>query len=70
MTSNADPMRAAQVGLRSHDRLAVGSDALLIDISTLVIFAVALVMLWRFKVFEPLLVGASAIAGPGLFSLR
>jgi chromate transport protein ChrA len=34
------------------------------------IFAVAFVILWRFKISEPLLVGASALAGLALFALR
>ena len=33
-------------------------------------FAVAFVVLWRWKVNEPLLVAASAVAGLALFGLR
>ncbi|MDP9246333.1 MAG: chromate efflux transporter [Chloroflexota bacterium] len=42
----------------------------LVDLPTVAIFAVAFVILWRFKVSEPLLVGASAIAGLVLFNVR
>ncbi len=35
----------------------------LVDLPTLAIFAVAIVVLWRFRFPEPLLVGASAVAG-------
>lgn len=49
---------------------AVIATQVLIDVPTLVIFAAAFVILWRFKVAEPLLVGASAIAGLVLFALR
>lgn len=41
----------------------------LVDVPTLVIFVVAFAILWRFKVPEPLLVGASAVAGLALFNL-
>ena len=40
------------------------------DLPTVAIFVVAFVILWRFKVSEPLLVGASAVAGLALFNLR
>lgn len=43
---------------------------MLTDIPTLLIFASAFVILWRFKVSEPLLVGVSALAGLVLFALR
>jgi chromate transporter len=49
---------------------AVIATQVLIDIPTLLIFAVAFAILWRFKISEPLLVGASATAGLVLFSLR
>ena len=39
-------------------------------LTTVAIFVVAFVILWRFKVSEPLLVGASAIVGLVLFNLR
>jgi chromate transporter len=42
----------------------------LVDVPTAAIFAVAFVILWRSKVSEPLLVGASAVAGLVLFGLR
>jgi chromate transporter len=42
----------------------------LVDVPTVVIFAVAFVVLWRSKVPEPLLVGASAVAGAVLFYVR
>ncbi len=42
----------------------------LVDVPTAVIFAVAFGMLWRWKVSEPVLVGASALAGLALFGLR
>jgi len=42
----------------------------LIDVPTVLIFAVAFVVLWRWKVNEPLLVAASAVAGLALFGLR
>ena len=41
-----------------------------IDVPTLVIAATALVVAWRFKVPEPLLIGAGAAAGVVIFSLR
>ena len=49
---------------------AVIATQVLVDIPTLTIFALALLILWRFKVPEPALVGASAIAGVLLFGLR
>jgi chromate transporter len=49
---------------------AVIATQVLVDVPTLAIFAVAFVVLWRLKVSEPLLVGASAVAGLVLFSLR
>ena len=49
---------------------AVIATQVLVDIPTLAIFALALLVLWRFKVPEPALVGASAIAGLLLFGLR
>jgi chromate transporter len=42
----------------------------LVDVPTVVIFAVAFVVLWRSKVPEPLLVGASAVSGAVLFYVR
>ena len=42
----------------------------IVDAPTIVIFAVSFLILWRFKVSEPLLVVASAIAGLALVSLR
>lgn len=42
----------------------------LVDLPTVAIFAAAFVILWRFKVPEPALVGASAVAGLALFALR
>ena len=42
----------------------------LVDVPTVVIFVVAFVVLWRFKVSEPLLVGVSAALGLALFQLR
>ncbi len=42
----------------------------LVDVSTVAIFAVAFLILWRFRVSEPLLVGASAVAGLVLFALQ
>jgi chromate transporter len=42
----------------------------LVDVATLAIFAVALAVLWRWKVPEPALVAASAAAGIALFGLR
>jgi chromate transporter len=42
----------------------------LVDVPTLAIFVVALVVLWRWKVPEPVLVAASAAAGLILFGLR
>ena len=42
----------------------------LVDLATVVIFVVAFVILWRSKVPEPLLVGASAVAGLVLFNVR
>jgi len=41
-----------------------------VDVPTVAIFVVAFVILWRSKVSEPLLVGASAVVGLGLFGLR
>ena len=49
---------------------AVIATQVLVDIPTLAIFALSLVILWRFKVPEPALVGASALAGVLLFGLR
>jgi chromate transporter len=42
----------------------------LVDLPTLAIFAVALAVLWRWKVPEPALVAASAAVGLALFALR
>jgi chromate transporter len=42
----------------------------LVDVPTVAIFVVAFVILWRSKVSEPLLVGASAVVGLALFGLR
>lgn len=42
----------------------------LIDVPTLVIFIAAFGILWRFKIPEPALVGASALVGLVLFSTR
>jgi chromate transporter len=42
----------------------------LVDLPTLAIFLVALAVLWRWKVPEPALVAASAVAGLLLFGLR
>ena len=42
----------------------------LVDLPTVAIFVVGFVILWRLKVSEPLLVGASAAAGLVLFNLR
>lgn len=42
----------------------------LVDVPTVLISAVAFGILWRWRVSEPLLVGASAIAGLALFALR
>jgi hypothetical protein len=41
-----------------------------IDVPTLVIAATALVVAWRFKVPEPLLIAAGAAAGILIISLR
>src|SRR5207253_1293833 len=49
---------------------AVIATQVLVDVPTLAIFALALVILWRFKVPEPALVAASAVAGLVLFGLR
>jgi len=49
---------------------AVIATQVLIDVPTVLIFAVAFVVLWRWKVNEPLLVAASAVAGLALFGLR
>ncbi len=43
---------------------------ILVDVPTVVIFAVAFIVLWRFRISEPLLVGASAVAGVILFAAR
>lgn len=42
----------------------------LVDVPTAAIFVVAFIVLWRFKVPEPLLVGASAAIGLALFQVR
>ncbi|HYK96944.1 MAG TPA: chromate efflux transporter [Candidatus Acidoferrales bacterium] len=42
----------------------------LVDIPTVAIFLLALLVLWRWKVPEPLIVGASALAGLAVASLR
>jgi len=42
----------------------------LVDVPTVLIFVLALVILWRSKVAEPLIVGASALAGLALFAVR
>ena len=49
---------------------AVIATQVLIDVPTAVIFVLALAILWRWRISEPLLVGASALAGAALFSLR
>lgn len=49
---------------------AVIATQVLVDGPTLAIFAASFVILWRWKVSEPLLVAASAVAGLALFSLR
>ncbi|HLZ47569.1 MAG TPA: chromate efflux transporter [Candidatus Limnocylindria bacterium] len=49
---------------------AVIATQVLVDLPTLAIFAIAFAILWRWKISEPLLVAASAIAGLALFSLR
>ena len=49
---------------------AVIATQVLVDIPTLAIFLLAFAILWRFKVPEPILVGASALAGVTLFGLR
>jgi chromate transporter len=42
----------------------------LVDVPTVLIFAAAFGILWRWKISEPLLVGASALVGLALFGLR
>jgi len=42
----------------------------IIDVPTLVIAATALAVAWRFKIPEPVLIAAGAIAGLIIFSLR
>ena len=42
----------------------------LVDVPTMLIFVAAFGILWRWKISEPLLVGASALAGLVLFRLR
>ena len=42
----------------------------LVDLATVVLFAVAFVVLWRTKIAEPLLVAASAAVGIALYTLR
>jgi len=42
----------------------------IVDVPTLVIAAVALAVVWRFKVPEPLLIAAGAVAGIIVFALR
>ena len=49
---------------------AVIATQVLIDVATVVLFATAFVVLWRFKIPEPLLVAASAAIGLVLFQLR
>lgn len=49
---------------------AVIATQVLIDIPTVVIFVAALVVLWRLKISEPLIVGAAALAGLALSALR
>ena len=49
---------------------AVIATQVLVDAPTLAIFAIAFAILWRWRVSEPLLVAASAVAGLALFSLR
>jgi len=49
---------------------AVIATQVLVDIPTIAIFLVALGVLWRWKVPEPALVAASAVAGVALFGLR
>jgi chromate transporter len=49
---------------------AVIATQVLVDLPTISIFAVSLVILWRFRVPEPVLVAASAVVGLVLFTLR
>jgi len=49
---------------------AVIAMQVLVDAATLVIFALALVVLWRSRISEPLLVAVSGVAGLLLFGLR
>jgi len=42
----------------------------LVDVPTVLIFAAAFGILWRWKISEPLLVGASALVGLALVGLR
>src|SRR5437870_288808 len=49
---------------------AVIATQVLIDVPTVIIFTGAFVILWRWKINEPLLVAASAVAGLVLFGLR
>ena len=42
----------------------------IVDVPTAILFALAFGILWRWKVSEPLLVGASALAGLALFGFR
>jgi chromate transporter len=49
---------------------AVIATQVLVDVPTVAIFLLSLAILWRFRIPEPLLVGASAVAGLVLFGLR
>jgi chromate transporter len=49
---------------------AVIATQVLVDAGTVAIFFVALLVLWRTRIPEPLLVGASAVVGLALFGLR
>jgi len=42
----------------------------IVDVPTVVLFVLALLVLWRWKIAEPAIVGASAIVGLVLFSVR
>jgi chromate transporter len=42
----------------------------IVDVPTVVLFVLALLVLWRWKIPEPAIVGASAIVGLVLFSVR
>jgi chromate transporter len=49
---------------------AVIATQVLVDLPTLGIFAVAFVVLWRWKVPEPALVGVSALVGLAISAVR